>query len=215
MKKLDLLWGAVLVLIMLFLFIPTTQSMFVAASKQHVYLMAFAKFAVLASMGELMVMRLMSGDWRLPVGMLWRMIVWGFLGILIALMFNVNAAGVKAVMAKGLLPNFGGSFSFALATSVVTNCFFAPAFMALHRVSDTCIEMGEGKLMKMVALRRIEIFQRIDWAGFIDFIICKTVPLFWIPAHTITFMLPPEYRVLMAAMLSIVLGVILGYRKAK
>jgi len=38
----------------------------------------------------------------------------------------------------------------------------------------------------------------------------KTIPLFWIPAHTITFLLNPDYQVLFAAFLSIVLGAILA-----
>jgi hypothetical protein len=43
----------------------------------------------------------------------------------------------------------------------------------------------------------------------------KTIPLFWIPAHTITFSLPPEYRVLMASFLSIALGGILAFAKRR
>jgi hypothetical protein len=41
----------------------------------------------------------------------------------------------------------------------------------------------------------------------------KTIPIFWIPAHTITFLLPSEYRVLSAAFLSIALGTILAFAK--
>jgi hypothetical protein len=43
----------------------------------------------------------------------------------------------------------------------------------------------------------------------------KTIPFFWIPAHTLTFLLPSEYRVLAAAMLSIALGLILTITKKK
>ncbi|WP_321415721.1 Mpv17/PMP22 family protein [uncultured Desulfobacter sp.] len=38
----------------------------------------------------------------------------------------------------------------------------------------------------------------------------KTLPFFWIPAHTITFLLPPDFQVLFAAILGIVLGIILA-----
>jgi hypothetical protein len=38
----------------------------------------------------------------------------------------------------------------------------------------------------------------------------KTIPLFWIPAHTITFLLDPDYQVLFAAFLGIMLGAILA-----
>jgi prepilin signal peptidase PulO-like enzyme (type II secretory pathway) len=46
-------------------------------------------------------------------------------------------------------------------------------------------------------------------------VVLKTIPLFWIPVHTITFMLPPHYRVVIAAYLSIVLGVFLVYSNKK
>ena len=59
------------------------------------------------------------------------------------------------------------------------------------------------------------VLARIDWQGFIGFVVLKTVPFFWIPAHTVTFLLPPEYRVLVAASLSIALGAILAYAKRK
>jgi len=42
-----------------------------------------------------------------------------------------------------------------------------------------------------------------------------TIPFFWIPAHTITFLLPGEYRILFAAVLGIVLGVFLAVATMK
>jgi hypothetical protein len=55
----------------------------------------------------------------------------------------------------------------------------------------------------------------LNWDRQWSFIFKKTIPLFWYPAHTITFMLPGEYRVLFAALLGVALGVILaiGARK--
>ena len=53
----------------------------------------------------------------------------------------------------------------------------------------------------------------VDWYGFISFTVMKTIPFFWLPAHTVTFMLPPEYQTSMAAALSIVLGIILSLNK--
>jgi hypothetical protein len=47
----------------------------------------------------------------------------------------------------------------------------------------------------------------------VSFVLLRTIPFFWIPAHTLTFMLPPEYRVLAAAMLSVALGAILAFAK--
>jgi len=48
-----------------------------------------------------------------------------------------------------------------------------------------------------------------------NFIFKKTIPFFWIPAHTITFLLPAEFRVLFAAVLGIALGLILAIGSQK
>jgi hypothetical protein len=54
------------------------------------------------------------------------------------------------------------------------------------------------------------ILSQLNWKVQWHFVFKKTIPLFWIPAHTITFMLPSQYQVLFAASLSIVLGVLLS-----
>ena len=55
--------------------------------------------------------------------------------------------------------------------------------------------------------------EKIDWNIQYDFVFKKTIPLFWYPAHTITFMLPGNYQVLFAAVLGVVLGLILSIKK--
>lgn len=218
MNKLDFLWGGVLTAILMGLLMPGSHAIFVQFSTSHIYIMAFAKFAVLATMGELLVLRIMTGSWRRPVGLIWRAVIWGLLGAVIALVFNLYATGVAGALRNGLLPSFGGQgfaeqFGFAFFTSILMNLLFAPTFMAFHRVTDTYIDLGRGNLRKILRLRLPQVLDTVDWNGFITFVICRTIPLFWIPAHTITFLLPPEYRVLMAALLSIALGVILGFAK--
>jgi len=52
--------------------------------------------------------------------------------------------------------------------------------------------------------------QEINWKVQWNFVFKKTIPFFWIPAHTGVFLMPAEYRILAAAVLSIVLGVILA-----
>jgi hypothetical protein len=61
----------------------------------------------------------------------------------------------------------------------------------------------------------LDVTSRIDWNGFVSFVVVKTIPFFWIPAHTITFLLPPEFRIIAAAFLSIALGIILSFAKKK
>ena len=83
--------------------------------------------------------------------------------------------------------------------------------MAFHAFSDTFIEL------KFTGLdcKLENIISTMNHQKVIGFLILKTIPFFWIPVHVITFMLPPEYRILMAAGLSIVLGVILGFTSRK
>ena len=92
------------------------------------------------------------------------------------------------------------------------NLSFGPAMMTFHRFTDTYLDMKyEGE--KNITIG--EIANRIDWKGFYSFVILKTIPFFWIPAHTIVFLLPAEYRVIAAAFLSVALGGILAFAKKK
>ncbi len=216
--KIDLIWIAALITIFALLLVPTSHEIFVRASRSHVYLMAFIKFAVLATMGELLATRILKNHWDCPSGLVWRMVIWGLLGTLIALVFYLFATGVAGALQNGLLPSLGGEgfeskFAFAFFTSALMNLIFAPTFMAFHRITDTYIDMGDGKLNKIMHLKLSEVLDRVDWNSFIRIVVCKTIPFFWIPAHTITFLLPPEHRVLAAAILSIALGAILAVSK--
>jgi hypothetical protein len=109
-----------------------------------------------------------------------------------------------------------GSFEFDGTDDYVrTNLFFAPTFMLFHRITDRYIELGDGQLKKIIHVPFKEVVDHIDFHHFLNFIVFKTIPLFWIPAHTLTFLLPENYRVLMAAYLSVILGFILSITKHK
>jgi hypothetical protein len=87
--------------------------------------------------------------------------------------------------------------------------------MILHRVTDTFIDLGEGHINKILKVKGHDVIRTIDWQNFFGFVVLKTIPLFWIPAHTITFLLPENYRILSAGFLSIALGLILTLSKLK
>ena len=57
--------------------------------------------------------------------------------------------------------------------------------------------------------------QEMNWKVQWEFVFKRTIPLFWYPAHTITFLLPAEMRVLFAALLGVMLGVILAVAARK
>jgi hypothetical protein len=87
--------------------------------------------------------------------------------------------------------------------------------MAFHRITDTYIDMMDGKITNLSNVALKDVIQKIDWNGFVSFVVLKTIPFFWIPAHTITFSLPPIYQIMMAAMLGIALGCILAFAKRR
>lgn len=214
MKRGDFIWGFLLLAIAFFLIFPATNKIYMNATQVSPYLMGFVKFAVLATMGEFLTTRILKRRWEKPDGMIAKAVVWGIIGVLSVLMFQLFPAGVASVVKSGYLPDFSGwsgSLFIAFTASAVINLSFAPIFMAFHRITDAFIDARcRGEKNKVTA-----IIEKIDWAGFIKFVVCKTIPYFWIPAHTITFLLPGEYRILTAAFLSIALGAILAYAKRK
>jgi len=174
--------------------------------------MGFVKFAILATMGELLAIRIASGGWSAPKGLQWRSLIWGLIGMLITLIFQIFAGGITAAMAGGYLPGGDNMFLFAFFVGSIMNLTFAPTFMAAHRFTDTWLDLHyEGKKN----IKVLDVTNRINWNSFVSFVVMKTIPFFWIPAHTITFMLAPEYRVVAAAFLSIALGGILSFAKKK
>ena len=196
------------------LIIPASREVFKTLSNSHPYLMGFVKFAVLATAGELLAMRLAKKEWELPSYVWARFLIWGVIGVWITYMMKIFGAGVGALMASGLLPNpehaLLNSFVKAFMISATMNLSFGPTFMALHKCSDTYLDMRAAGCKKRNVAR---VVRNVDWKKFATFTILKTVPLFWIPAHTLTFMLPAEYQVAMAAALSVALGIILNLKR--
>jgi len=216
LKKNDYLWAAALLGVVLFLIHPVTNNLFVTVTKVHPYVMGFIKISILATMGDLLAVRITSGEFKRRPGILYRFIVWGFLGMAFVLVFDLFANGVSGAMKDGLLQKAAdGSLLKAFFSSLFNNLIFAPTFMAFHRIIDTYIDMGEGRLGRILKVRLVDVVHGISWHDFISFVVLKTIPIFWIPMHTITYMLPNEYRILMLAFLSIMLGVIMALAKKR
>lgn len=205
--------AAAILLFALVLTIPQSREVFKQLSSSHPYIMGFAKFALLATAGELIAAYIANGAPSVPVKIVWRFVIWGFIGIWITFMMKVYSAAAGQMMANGLLPGGENGFLKALYTSVLMNTSFGPTFMAVHKCSDKWLELRSKKLNSSLK----SVVGSVDWSSFVSFTLLKTVPLFWIPAHTVTFMLPGEYQVMMAAALSVALGIFLslGNRKKK
>ncbi|MGE5626969.1 MAG: hypothetical protein ACM3X7_02505 [Solirubrobacterales bacterium] len=212
MKKGDILWGLGIALIAAILIVPASHAVFVVFTTQHPYMAGFVKFFILATMGELLAIRIITSNWTVPKGWFYRALIWGFLGMAIVLTFGIFSGGVAAATNQGLLPGKGVKFLGAFFTSAIMNLSFGPAMMCFHRFTDTFIDMKyEGEQN----INILKLVRRIDWNGFYSFVVLKTIPFFWIPAHTAVFLLPAEYRVIAAAFLSVALGGILAFAKKK
>lgn len=210
MIKEDFLWILALILVLFLMLSPFTADTFTELNNNHPYLLGFLKFFILASMGELLAIRLNLGRYKLPPYMPIRMIIWGLVGVMIVFFFAMLPVGIRAMMERGMLPGKPGGFLQAFYISFIMNFTFGIAFMAGHRISDAYLDnLHEGKKGIHEAIRKP------DWNHFFSFVVLKTIPFFWVPAHTLTFLIPPLYRVIVAALLSIALGLILAFAKQK
>ncbi len=228
MKRQDLYFAIVMLAIFVPFFVsPELYAWYKTFNADHAMIMAFLKFGILATLGEMLGCRISTGNYTTPTfGALPRMVVWGLLGMAISMAMTVFSAGIPAfITAMGgeeLVEAFKadgfswGKLIVAFSISVMMNTFFAPVFMTFHKITDTHIAENGGSikaLFRPIAMRRH--MMELNWDRQWSFIFKKTIPLFWYPAHTITFMLPGELRVLFAALLGVALGVILaiGARK--
>jgi hypothetical protein len=227
MKKADVRALAIVIVCVMpfFLFKPVMET-YLTINAYHPYVMAFLKFAILATFGEMLALRIKSGVYYVPgFGAVSKMIVWGFLGVWIAFAMKVFATGVPVVIEKaGMLglsqamqePFSMGKLMGAFCISVAMNTSFAPIFMTVHKITDTHIQRYHGHLRCLIILVDVKgILSKLNWDVQWNFVFKKTIPLFWIPAHTLTFILPADFQVLFAALLSVALGLILTFASLK
>ena len=188
----------------------------------HGMVMSFLKFGILSTLGEMLGCRISTGKYVTPTfGVLPRMVVWGFLGMGINMAMIIFSKGTPMFMQYMGMTNAVEAFTtdgfsmdklwVALAVSVAMNTIFAPVFMTFHKVTDAHIAAHNGSLKALVTpIPMAERLATLNWQAQWGFVFRKTIPFFWYPAHTITFLLPAEQRVLFAALLGIVLGVLLA-----
>ena len=85
-------WICLLIIIAIFapfLLSDTVYDHYQEANRQHPYLLAFAKFALLATFGEMIGLRIKNGNYtEKGFGILPRAVVWGLLGTWIAIDHN-------------------------------------------------------------------------------------------------------------------------------
>jgi hypothetical protein len=222
MKRSDFIFLFVIVIFFLPFFVSEKVFHFyINFNHEHAFIMAFIKFAFLATLGEVIGLRIKTGHYNQPgFGILPRAIVWSFIGLTIKGAFVIFTSGTP-VMLEGLglknaVSTLSGTFSVeklfvAFCTSVALNAVYAPVMMTFHKMMDIHIVSHGGTISGLFTFIRFkEIIVNLDWNVQWNFVFKKTIPFFWIPAHTITFLLPPDFQVLFAALLGIALGTILS-----
>lgn len=161
---------------------------------QNRLLSAAVQFGLLGTLGE--VISLMIRRQKLSaLGNVWqvagRVLAWALLGVVIKYGFVGMKAFVDGLIAHRLLPEAPhGSVLWAMMVSVLTNLLFGPQMMFFHRLEENLI------------------MWRWDTSGLKK--AWMTLLWFWIPAHTVTFSLPENYQIGLAALWSVALGIIMG-----
>lgn len=227
MKKQDIAFiCAVLAIFLPFALSEPLYEAYEKFNSAHGMAAAFIKFAVLSTMGEMLGARISSGNYYYKgFGLISKMAVWGILGMGINMAMIIFSNGVPAFLEYMGLENAGSLLAgpmcwqkilTAFCVSVAMNSIFAPVFMTLHKICDMHIADCGGSALSLIKPWGMnDLFSRIDWKIQWGFVFKRTIPLFWFPAHTVTFLLPPSGRVLCAALLGVVLGVILSLAARK
>jgi hypothetical protein len=163
------------------------------------FVSAFIQFALLGTLGELLSSVLRAKKLALPCSLpmlLGKIAAWGVLGIIIKLGFTGMRGFVAALNEHNLVPEFlTGTVGWAFVLSVNTNIFFGPQMMFIHRAEENLLS------------------RRWDMSGLTK--AWLTLLWFWIPAHTVTFSLPKEFQIGLAALWSVALGLIMGLTAPK
>ena len=229
MKKSDLITLIIVAAVVCgFAFIPGAWDWFLTTTTNHGLMMSFFKFAILGTFGEMLALRIREGVYiKKGFGLLPKLLIWGVLGVVIASAMTIFKTGTVKLLDGGFHLNgkadewFAGDLSWgkffvALCVSVLMNTLFAPVFMTFHKITDIHIAETGGTLKGFFSTPlniREKMSQKINWDVQYGFVFAKTIPLFWYPMHTITFLLPGTLQVLFAAFLGVALGVILSIKK--
>ena len=168
------------------------MEIYVKFVKAYPILSGMLQFAILGPLGEYIAVKLKRQRWDYTI---WKTLLkalsWAVLAVFIKYAFVGFSGFVKELISDHLLPVAAnvGIFN-AFLKSSFTNIMFGPILVFLHRKFDNWIE-GESNFKGI---------KNALWS----------LVWFWIPAHTITFSLPPYFQMGLAAVWSLVLGLILG-----
>ncbi len=154
---------------------------------------AMVQFAILGTFGDIISKWIIKKQVFFPYSfgtLLLVMIEWAFLAVCIKYAFAGFHGFVDSLVEHNLLPELN-LFTRAFAISTFMNLQFGVFLVLMHRFLDNLIA------------------RKVNWLNIEKSLL--SLLWFWIPAQTVTFMLPKVYQIGLAAFWSLVLGVILGF----
>ena len=187
MKKSDILFFLFVIALFLPFFISDTiYEWYKSFNAIHGMVMSFVKFAILATLGEMLGLRISTGVYHNKTfGIIPRMVIWGVLGMGINMAMIIFSKGTPIFLEyMGLeyastLMNGDfclAKFLVALAISVTMNSIFAPVFMTLHKITDTHIGNCGGSIKALSTYSHDTYFHRIELGGTLELCIQKDHP---------------------------------------
>jgi hypothetical protein len=159
----------------------------------HPILTAMLQFAVLGTLGDAIAKWIIKGKLFMPYGFLetlMKMAEWALLAIFIKYAFVGFHGFVDGLIGHQMLPELN-KFAYAFAISAMMNLQFGPFLVIMHRLLDNLIARHH------------------NWSNLNKGML--SLLWFWIPAHTLTFILDKPFQIGLAALWSVVLGIILGF----
>lgn len=159
---------------------------------------AMIQFAILGTLGDIIAKWIIRSKIFMPYKLgilLLKMIEWAILAVFIKYAFIGFHGFIDGLIEHGMLPQMN-KFAYSFAISASMNLQFGLLLVILHRLLDNIIDRQNN-------------WKNID-KGMLSLL------WFWVPAHTVTFILDKPYQIGLAALWSVLLGVILGfYNKGK
>ncbi len=163
--------------------------MWIEFVENYPILSAILQFAILGTLGEWFGTAVRKGRFVAysPVVVIEKVTIWTMLGVMLKYVFVGFGGFVDALVVEGMLPRIFRPFFISL----FMNLLFGPVQITFHRVMDN-------------------FFKKVNnWKGIRGALL--TIFWFWIPAHTITFMMPMVWQITLAAVWSACLGIIMGF----
>ncbi len=146
---------------------------------------AIVQFAILGTLGDIFSKWIINRRVFFPFGvgvLLLKMTEWSILAVCIKYAFTGFHGFVDSLISHSLIPE-PGILGRSFAISLTMNLQFGPFLVIAHRLLDNLISREKN-------------WNNIDKA-------LLTLIWFWIPAHTVTFILPTPYQIGLAALWSV------------